>query len=298
MRIPMGGWRESRGVSRVRVEELREALRAIEKRMRALRDNQFRDKALYSAYEEALAACTEAYREYLAARERYQETRIIEELYCQAGKIEYRILQLREYVQEELESEEECRSIISRGYYECLQPILAGTEEMERRLERQRAEVPQEDAADRQTLLTRYFRGKRIYQLVEIQNAVRECQNALEAKGLSKETLRDLEKRVETLQVRSVQMCGLCHNDRSREIVEEIRAVTAELEANSAGMDAESRHYERLRECLLRCVASVEQEKLLSPADPSDLKQFKQTYRDAAKALEEVLNIGRFGSAR
>lgn len=288
--------------------QLRGALEAdlaeILKRLRALRDNRFRDKERYAQFEAGLSACMAAYEAYLRESGRYQRAKIIQESYCAPGGIEYRISLLNDFVQEDLDSEDEIRYVMARGYFECVQPILDGTGTMRKRLsEAEQTALPKKP--DRDELLRRYFRGKSLYRLVELTDAAVQCQKELADSAGHPEKLDAMKARVSELKAESLSLCRQCENGNCGTFTQEMDAVTEELSANSRELVLELEHYERLAACIVKCVSALDRDSLFVEKDDTGsysgdagrLTELKEAYVQAARKLEEVTEIGRYRAA-
>lgn len=286
--------------------ELEGGLRRISKNLRALRDGRLhiRYKERYTQFETGLSACTEAYKAYLRESERYQRAKIIQEAYCAPGGIEYRISLLNDYVQEDLDSEDEIRYVMTRGYFECIQPVLTETAAMQERLSAQTGTAPPKEP-ERDELLRRYFRGKSLYRLVELLDAAGQCQKELLENPNTSENLRAARKRVSELRAEEVSLCRQCENGNCARFLQEIGDVTEELASHSRELALELEHYERLAACIVKCVSALDRDSLFVEKDGTGgytgdagrLAELKEAYAQATRKLEEVTEIGRYRAA-
>ena len=283
---------------------LEEDLTEILRRLCALRDNRFQNKERYARFEAGLSACMAAYEAYLCESGRYQRAKIVQESYCAPGGIEYRISLLNDYVQEDLDSEDEIRYVMTRGYFECIRPILDRTDAMRKRLSEGEETAPPKKP-DRDELLRRYFRGKTLYRLVELEDAAAQCQKDLREGPGTLEKLEAVQRQAAGLKAGEADLRRQCRNGSCDGFIREMDAVTEELKAHSRELALELEHYERLAACIEKCVSGLDRDSLFVGKDDTGgysedadrLAELKEAYVQAMRRLEEVTEIGRYRAA-
>ncbi len=287
-------------------EDVAEELDDTLKRLEVLKNTGFRRKGrqykkeLYSRFSESLSRCMDAYAEYLDISRNYQRARIIQESYCSEGKIEYRIRLLSDYVENELEDEENIKYIMIQGYSQCIVPVLDEAAKMRERLESAgRAEPFPEPSPDE--LLFRYFQDTALYKLVTLTEAARKCRASLD-KLASRDALEAARKESSLLRRQSVELRTVYKDEFNAAICAEISHVTEELKTQSRMLAQELEHYERLAGRIIDCTSSLDEKKLAAVKneqgsysdDPDLLAELKQAYAEASEKLKEVTEIGRY----